>query len=250
MYDFEDDGLEDTNSEARYGAVRSNRDYPLPYAAKPAIPAICAMNRLIANSDYTDSVYFNELTSAHRFTDKDSGEQVISIWSSGEDNVFLQLGTEEIEIYDLYGNKIENRKNKYGAYSFNLNDDQYYIKGDFTDFKEASDDKIFVDMIIATDNHIITDLNDLIENGDGAKINITYKNGTKQNGDTKMSIITAYYQDKQLIKTQSMQQRVGQEITDTVLSYNLPIEKTDDTDCIKIFIWDGMEPYCSNAIFQ
>ena len=140
MYDFEDDGLEDTNSEARYGAVRSNRDYPLPYAAKPAIPAICAMNRLIANSDYTDSVYFNELTSAHRFTDKDSGEQVISIWSSGEDNVALNLGTDEIEIIDLYGNTIEKATSKDGTYYFILNDSQYYIKGDFKAFVEEKSD--------------------------------------------------------------------------------------------------------------
>ena len=93
------------------------------------------MNKLIGNSDYVDSVYFNEDTSAHRFTDRDSNEQTIAIWSSREDNVSLNLGATEVTVIDLYGNIVDTFRSQNGIYQFDLNDDQYYIKGKFTAFQ-------------------------------------------------------------------------------------------------------------------
>lgn len=98
------------------------------------------MNKLIGNSDYVDSVYFNEDTSAHRFTDRDSNEQTIAIWSSREDNVSLNLGATEVTVIDLYGNIVDTFRSQNGIYQFDLNDDQYYIKGKFTAFSKADTD--------------------------------------------------------------------------------------------------------------
>ena len=134
MYGFEEKGIQPGNPEHHFGIVRSEYNVRTPLAAKPALIAVAAMNKLIGNSDYVDSVYFNEDTSAHRFTDRDSNEQTIAIWSSREDNVSLNLGATEVTVIDLYGNIVDTFRSQNGIYQFDLNDDQYYIKGKFTAF--------------------------------------------------------------------------------------------------------------------
>lgn len=140
MYGFEEKGIQPGNPEHHFGIVRSEYNVRTPLAAKPALIAVAAMNKLIGNSDYVDSVYFNEDTSAHRFTDRDSNEQTIAIWSSREDNVSLNLGATEVTVIDLYGNIVDTFRSQNGIYQFDLNDDQYYIKGKFTAFSKADTD--------------------------------------------------------------------------------------------------------------
>ena len=140
MYGFEEKGVQPGNPEHHFGIVRSEYNVRTPLAAKPALIAVAAMNKLIGNSDYVDSVYFNEDTSAHRFTDRDSNEQTIAIWSSREDNVSLNLGATEVTVIDLYGNIVDTFRSQNGIYQFDLNDDQYYIKGKFTAFSKADTD--------------------------------------------------------------------------------------------------------------
>lgn len=41
---------------------------------------------------------------------------------------------------DLYGNIVDTFRSQNGIYQFDLNDDQYYIKGKFTAFSKADTD--------------------------------------------------------------------------------------------------------------
>ena len=140
IYDFQNDGTNPKNMEHNFGIVSAGANVRTPLAAKPALVTLCAMNKFIGNSEYTDGIYFNEHTSAYRFTDKDSGEQVIAIWSAVKDSAAINLGAKEITVLDHYGNTVDVFKSENGVYQFDLNDEQYYIKGRFTAFSQAEPD--------------------------------------------------------------------------------------------------------------
>ena len=137
VYDFQDDGVQPENMEHHFGIVHPEHNVRTPFAAKPALITLCAMNHMIGNSEYTDSVYFGEFTAAHRFVDRNSGEQTVTVWSTFTDSVALNLGTDTVTVFDHYGNVVYEYKSKDGIYQFDLNNGQYYIKGEFTAFSAA-----------------------------------------------------------------------------------------------------------------
>ncbi len=150
IYDLEEDGTSVGEAEHNFGIVASEYNVRTPMAAKPAYISICAMNKQIGNSEYKDSVYFNETTSAHCFINKDNNEQVIAIWSALEDSVALNLGIDEITLIDVYGNIAGTMKSANGVYQFDINDEIYYIKGNFRNF-EACD----TDFVVEYQNEVI-----------------------------------------------------------------------------------------------
>ena len=88
-----------------------------------------APGRKVENEDCTKLAY--------EFTKKD-GEKIAALWTSTQHNSLgLNLGTDNIKVYDQFGNLIEVLTSNDGIYNFDLTDEIIYIEGNFTNFEEA-----------------------------------------------------------------------------------------------------------------
>ena len=100
------------DTEDNFGVV-GNRNDTVPFAAKPSYIALCAYNRMMTDAEYIDSV-INDPTRAYRFKRRD-GKQVVMLWSEhNSENIALDLGVYEVEIYDQYSNPMGTLKSDNG----------------------------------------------------------------------------------------------------------------------------------------
>ncbi len=136
-YDLVSDGRYKDNTEYNFGLVKNNKDFTLPYAAKPAYVAMAGMNKFLANAEYVDKIYVNREYYAFRF--KKNGEDIAVLWANrgNEQSVSFNFGTDSVEMFDKYTNSERKLNGKNGVFSFTLGEDPIYIKGNFSKFKIA-----------------------------------------------------------------------------------------------------------------
>ena len=74
---------------------------------------------------------------AYEFTKKD-GSKIAALWTSGQHaNLGINLGVNEVKVYDQFGNYRETLFSQDGCYSFDLTDEIIYIEGNFVNFEEV-----------------------------------------------------------------------------------------------------------------
>lgn len=110
--------------------------------AKEAYLAAAAMNKLIGNAesiDYKqqkDGVLKPNYSYAFNFYNDKLGKNVLLVASSLRDkDMKITLGCGTVDIYDLYGNKINTLTSADGSYTFTAGTVPYYAVGSFTEFK-------------------------------------------------------------------------------------------------------------------
>ena len=177
IYCFENTGTRGSadysmrDTEDNFGIV-GNRDDTVPFAAKPSYIALCAYNRMMTDAEYIDKV-INDPTRAYRFKRRD-GKQVVMLWSEhNSENIALDLGVDEVEIYDQYSNPMGTLKSDNGAVNLTATFEPIYIVGDFTKMERK-------------DNTIEIDKGRIdVVTGDNFAVNITDKKGRNLKVETK-----------------------------------------------------------------
>lgn len=133
-YDFQNDGTEKTEIENNFGVIEATTAEDAN-VAKPSYVAFAAMNKLLADREFVDCIE-NDSYRAYRFEDA-KGEDVLVLWGETETQVVLDLGTDNVQIMDMYSNVKEDMVREHGIYKILLDDEITYIRGDFTNFAES-----------------------------------------------------------------------------------------------------------------
>ena len=158
-YDFQDDGEDAEDRSSRYGVITSKEDPDGGFLAKPAYLATAAMNKLtsggissIQNGKYNnyvvtekvDGIWNNEHKKIDAYTKAayvfkrdgvrtEFGSHIAVLWSDDEADFVISTGCNEINIFDMYGNKTV-KTSATGVYSIALDDEVAYITGNFKMF--------------------------------------------------------------------------------------------------------------------
>lgn len=126
MYDFQDDGYDNSNNEAEFGMIQSryfNDLYePVPWAAKPAYVAACAYNSLVNTATFVKEhkeygsqlLHDNRSVYAYEFERAD-GSTLMMMWANdgfwktdGSNppsvDVIIKTDSSYATCYDMYGN--------------------------------------------------------------------------------------------------------------------------------------------------
>ncbi len=86
--------------------------------------------RKIENENYTKLAYEFE---------KENGEKIAALWTSTQhDTLGLNLGVNEVKVYDQFGNYKETLYSDNGCFDFDLTDEIIYIEGNFVSFEETN----------------------------------------------------------------------------------------------------------------
>lgn len=137
-------GSDDTvpgDRNANFGMIGNELDN-VPFAAKPAYVALAGYNKMLTNAEYVDGIEDikeDNLTGtrAYRYRRQD-GKQVIVLWTEyGAENIALDLGTDNVEVFDIYTNSIGTMKSAAGVYNFTSTFEPMYIVGDFGKLQRA-----------------------------------------------------------------------------------------------------------------
>ena len=158
-YDFQDDGEDAEDRNSRYGVITSKEDPDGGFLAKPAYLATAAMNKLtsggissIQNDKYNnyvvaekvDSIWNNEHKKIDAYTKAayvfkregvrtELGSHIAVLWSDNEADFVISTGCNELNVFDMYGNKTV-KTSANGIYSIALDDEVAYITGNFKMF--------------------------------------------------------------------------------------------------------------------
>lgn len=129
-------GLSDR--EQMFGIFREEDDMVSPVSPLPVCVSLNAMNRMLNKTEAMDQIIAdNDMAALYRFKYED-GSQVIAAWSDeGNRSICLNLGTNTIKVYDLYGNETSTLYSGDGIFELPLTDAPQYIKGNFTKFEET-----------------------------------------------------------------------------------------------------------------
>ena len=126
--------------EGSWGLLWSYEDLGRENGAKPAYLGICAMNNLIGANAEARDVICDGTTYAFRFYNKKLGKDV-AVLAGEYDSKYMaiNLGTNELEVYDVYGNKLAPVASEDGVYGFSINKEPIYITGNFTAFEQIGE---------------------------------------------------------------------------------------------------------------
>ena len=105
--------------------------------AKPSYLAVCAMNNLIGSAAEAKEVIKDGTTYAFHFYNNEMKKDVVLLQSEYDAQLMsLDLGTNCMEIYDVYGNKLESIESENGVYNFVINKEPLYIVGNISKFEQ------------------------------------------------------------------------------------------------------------------
>lgn len=127
--------------EHNWGLVRNYKDDEHPYSAKPSYLAVCAMNNLIGGmSEYREMIFTEDKYRAFRFYNNKLAKDVMLLNSEDVSKYLTyNLGCDSVEVYDMYGNKIDELVSESGIYRFHVEQEPKYIIGSFTKFSLADE---------------------------------------------------------------------------------------------------------------
>lgn len=131
-YDLVRDGNVKTYREHCFGLVNnSNPENNVPNSATPAYVVVANLNHLLANATSDLMLNFDEKAYMYVFDSKKYNANIGVLWSSsGEKDCVVNLGTNTVECYDMYGNKrTVNGRN--GIFTFRATNEPIYIVGEF-----------------------------------------------------------------------------------------------------------------------
>ena len=131
------DYLEGGSVEGNWGYIKDYRDKEVMNCAKPSYLAVCAMNNLIGSKAEAKEVIKDGTTYAFHFYNNEMKKDVVLLQSEYDAQLMsLDLGTNCMEIYDVYGNKLESIESENGVYNFVINKEPLYIVGNISKFEQ------------------------------------------------------------------------------------------------------------------
>jgi len=176
-YDFQNDYMTAEryldNGEANWGFIRNEKD-TVPAAAKPLYIAMANYNKLLSDVTNVDNIVDGR-TSAYRFKRNADGKQVVLLWNdNSSESIGLNLGVNEVEVLDMYGNSKGYVVSDDGTYSFMATYEPMYIIGDISKL-ERCEPKIKIN-----NGRIYASTNDYVDYlfTDSAERNLTIKTET------------------------------------------------------------------------
>lgn len=136
-YDLISDNVGTDDTEANFGLVKSAKEKENPFAAKPAYVALAGLNKFLGNAEFVGSIKKEKEYYAYRF--RKNGEDIAVLWANDgkEQSIGLNLGTNEVEVYDKYTNSDGKISGTDGVFSLGIGTDPIYIKGNFANFAWA-----------------------------------------------------------------------------------------------------------------
>lgn len=139
QFNFINPGLDNDlrTGESHWGLLYDNKEQTGKYSAKLSYIAMAGYNKFLADAA-PDGNIIKDKTSIYKFKRNSDGKDVIVLWcDNAYDNIGLNLGTDEIEVYDMYSNKQGDIKSDNGRYSFTATFEPMFIVGDFGAFEEC-----------------------------------------------------------------------------------------------------------------
>ncbi|MGN0182025.1 MAG: hypothetical protein ACI4DP_06395, partial [Candidatus Ornithomonoglobus sp.] len=132
-------GVDIKEQEYNWGLVKNNAETKngTPFAAKPAYAVMAGMNSFLTSAEALGKIISADKTvRAYRFKSREN-DNIAVMWSMGGNrSLFLSLGCNEIEVYDMYTNKLGTFTSEDGIYGIELTNEPVYIRGDFKSFCE------------------------------------------------------------------------------------------------------------------
>lgn len=143
-YDLQNDGELPLDSEDNFGMLEGIYNNT-PFAAKLSYLASCAHNKLMPNAEYIDKIERNGLTTAAYRFKRTKGDNIAVMWTyNSNDTLTVELGCEQVELVDLYGNSKGVVTSETGIYTFNLIEEPLYVIGNFTKFEEVANGEFVI----------------------------------------------------------------------------------------------------------
>lgn len=140
-YDLENDGDDPGDRENNFGLLYRPAKGGVKWAAKLPYVAFVNLNHLYAEAEYVDGFRPSEESAVYHYKRSNGEKDFIAVWSNDENRtVNLDLKTPQVEIFDIYGNKLYTLSSDNGIYSFSLNEIPYYIVGDIGGLEEKEGD--------------------------------------------------------------------------------------------------------------
>lgn len=116
--------------ESGYGIVNGPDGGHIPYSAKPAYLAVCNYFNMVKNAEFKEVLTKGKASIYHHT--RANGESTVMLSADmNNENVGLNLGTDSVIMYDLYGNETK-LYGIDGKFSFVVTDQPVYIKGNFS----------------------------------------------------------------------------------------------------------------------
>lgn len=209
------------------GMLKSFRDEKLPYGAKPLYVAFANYNNLLSNAELISAEAGSDSAPYHYKYKDNAGNTVHMLWMGGREyrdcvsrgDYTVYIGSENITVFDMFGNSyIKSSSN--GIYTLNLGGSPIYVK---------CDADVSVEFFNAGNGYIITDFDDSITSVKAKvkanKDNLKYKNA--------VIIGASYSADEHCLG----QCELGCLDDKNIFEYTFDVE---DTECIKIFVWNGL----------
>lgn len=117
--------------------------------AKPSYLAMAALNNFVGGTADFEQVLDRDRTYAMKYYNRKLNKQVVTLLAGylGEQEgkaVSYNFGTNSLEVYDMYGNKVSDLISNDGTYTFYVNKQPVYLVGDFQRFEFADDGSAIV----------------------------------------------------------------------------------------------------------
>lgn len=142
-YDLHDDGVTTTMQEDGFGLVEYiNEGAGLSDTAKPSFVVMAGMNKLMHDADPVGYLGTEDGLRASNFKNS-KGENIAVIWTDDnrDHNIDLFVGTDEIEVLDMYTNSMGKMSAADGVYTLGVSKYPIYVKGNFSGFEAKKSEK-------------------------------------------------------------------------------------------------------------
>ena len=165
------DAANDDDVEASWGSVNCWKyDYNInPEAkrvasgAKPAYLGIAAMNNFVGGTADFEKVIDKDRTYAMKYYNRKMNKNVVTLLAgyTGEQDgktVSYKFGTNNVEVYDLYGNKMYDLQSDDGVYTFYVDKQPVYVVGNIPELEFADEGSDIVTCDKGKKNSIVGDI--------------------------------------------------------------------------------------------
>lgn len=109
-----------------------------PYGAKEAYIAMTAYNQFFGNSVPDKAFSEDDSYAFHYYNERMGKDVALLITNVMDKNISLDLGTDLVELYDAYGNKLADISSDDNIYDFTITQDPVYIVGNFGSFEKVT----------------------------------------------------------------------------------------------------------------
>lgn len=111
----------------------------VPSGAKQSYLAVAAMNQLWGNAECKKILADGRFYAIQFYNQKKNCDVMLAMSGAGKTIKNYKLGCQSVDIYDMYGNKIETIVSENGIYCFSIDEIPFYVLGNFESFEETSE---------------------------------------------------------------------------------------------------------------